>query len=155
MKGTKEVVEQLNTLLADELTAINQYIVHSEIYHNWGYQKLHDTIKKRALGEMQHAEKLIERILFLEGTPSVGKLNNISIGKNIEEQFLNDCQAETVAVNEYNSAIAVASNAGDDGSAELLRNILKDEEEHLDWLEIQSQQIRQLGLSNYLIEQVN
>ena len=115
MKGNKQIIEKLNTLLADELTAVNQYIVHSEMCANWGYSHLHDTIKGRAIGEMKHAEKLIERILFLEGVPSVGYLNEISIGTNIEEQFRNDQVAEQQAVKAYNHAINLAVSCDDSG----------------------------------------
>jgi bacterioferritin len=154
MKGNKEIIGKLNTLLADELTAVNQYIVHSEMCQNWGYKHLHDIIRQRAIGEMKHAEKLIERILFLEGVPAVGVLNNISIGKNIEEQFKYDRDAEVEAINAYNEVISVAVDSFDNGTAELLRSILGDEENHLDWLEIQLEQISQVELQNYLLEQI-
>ena len=154
MKGNKQIIEELNTLLADELTAVNQYIVHSEMCQNWGYKQLHDIIKQRAIGEMKHAEKLIERILFLEGVPTVDNLNKISIGKNIEEQFKNDHNAEEEAIAAYNDAIRLAVESFDDGTAALLRSILHDEEEHLDWLEIQLEQINQVELQNYLLEQI-
>ncbi len=154
MKGNKQIIEKLNALLADELTAVNQYIVHSEMCQNWGYKHLHDTIKQRAIGEMKHAEKLIERILFLEGVPTVDILNKISIGKNIEEQFNNDHDAEEEAINAYNDAIRLAVESFDDGTAELLRTILTDEENHLDWLETQLEQINQVKLQNYLLEQI-
>lgn len=154
MKGNNAVIEELNVLLADELTAVNQYIVHSEMCQNWGYHHLHEVIKQRAIGEMKHAEKLIERILFLEANPSVGKLNDIIIGNNIEEQFKNDKMAEQSAVQSYNNAINLAVSSHDDGTAELLRSILHDEEEHLDWLETQVEQIKQVELPNYLLEQI-
>jgi bacterioferritin len=121
---------------------------------NWGYKNLHDTIKHRAITEMKHAEKLIERILFLNSTPSVGQLNEITIGSNVEEQFKTDQQAEQGAVEAYNNAINLAVRSQDDGTAELLRSILHDEEEHLDWLETQVEQIRQVKLPNYLLEQI-
>ncbi len=154
MKGNKQIVENLNELLADELTAVNQYIVHSEMCHNWGYKHLHDTIRKRAVNEMKHAEKIIERILFLDGTPKVDNLNQISIGKDIEEQFNNDLSAEEEAIDQYNSSIRLAEENFDNGTAELLRHILAEEEEHLDWLETQVEQIRQVKLPNYLLEQI-
>jgi bacterioferritin len=154
MKGNKQIIEKLNTLLADELTAVNQYIVHSEMCHNWGYKHLHDTIRQRAIGEMKHAEKLIERILFLEGSPTVGVLNRISIGNNIEEQFKNDREAEVEAIVAYNEVISLAVEYFDNGTAELLRTILADEENHLDWLETQLEQISQVELQNYLLEQI-
>ena len=154
MKGNKQIIEKLNALLADELTAVNQYIVHSEMCHNWGYQHLHDTIRQRAIGEMKHAEKLIERILFLEGVPTVGVLNKISIGNNIEEQFRNDRDAEVEAIGTYNEVIRLCVELFDNGTAELLRSILADEENHLDWLETQLEQINQVELQNYLLEQI-
>jgi bacterioferritin len=154
MKGNKQIIETLNSLLSDELTAVNQYIVHSEMCQNWGYKHLHDTIKQRAIGEMRHAEKLIERILFLEGIPEVGVLNKIQIGKNIEEQFRNDHDAEEEAIGVYNDAIRLAVESFDDGTAQLLRSILADEENHLDWLETQLEQIGQVEIQNYLLEQI-
>ena len=146
MKGNKQIIEKLNALLADELTAVNQYIVHSEMCQNWGYKHLHDTIRQRAIGEMKHAERLIERILFLEGVPTVGILNKISIGNNIEEQFKNDREAEVEAIGAYNEVIGLAVEYFDNGTAELLRTILADEEDHLDWLETQLEQIHQVEL---------
>ena len=155
MKGNLRVIQRLNELLADELTAINQYMVHGEMCANWGYKKLHDIIKQRAIGEMKHAEKLIERILFLEGTPTVGVLNKISIGKNIAEQFKNDSYAESEAIIFYNNSIKLAESNSDEGTADVLRTILADEEKHLDWLETQSQMIEQISLKNYLVEQMD
>jgi len=154
MKGNKQIIEKLKALLADELTAVNQYIVHSEMCQNWGYKHLNDTIRQRAIGEMKHAEKLIERILFLEGVPTVGVLNKISIGNNIEEQFKNDRDAEVEAMGTYNEVISLAVEYFDNGTAELLRTILADEEVHLDWLETQLEQIHQVELQNYLLEQI-
>lgn len=155
MKGNKKIIDRLNALLADELTAVNQYIVHAEMCDNWGYKKLAGLIKQRAIGEMKHAEKLIERILFLEGMPAVGKLNKISIGNDIEKQFKNDQLAETGAVKMYNDSIRLCTESGDNGTRELLESILKDEETHLDWLETQVEQINQLELKNYLVEQTD
>jgi len=154
MKGNNQIIEKLNALLADELTAVNQYIVHSEMCANWGYKHLHDTIRLRAIGEMKHAEHLIERILFLEGVPSVGHLNPIAIGNDIEAQFKNDRAAEQEAVKTYNNAINLAVSCNDSGTAELFRTILADEENHLDWLETQLEQIHQVELPNYLLEQI-
>ncbi|HEX6845757.1 MAG TPA: bacterioferritin [Chitinophagaceae bacterium] len=155
MKGHKKIIEQLNSLLADELTAVNQYIVHAEMCDNWGYKKLGELIKRRAIGEMKHAEKIIERILFLEGTPAVGTINKISIGSDIEKQFRNDQVAETSAVKVYNDSIRLCVSLGDNGTRELLESILNDEETHLDWLETQLEQIKQLELKNYLVEQTD
>lgn len=154
MKGNDAVLETLNDLLADELTAINQYIVHSEMCADWGYEKLHEAIEKRAIVEMRHAEKLIGRILFLEGTPIVSNLKRIHIGSNVQAQHSADAQAETEAVAAYNRAVKLALDNGDNGTRELLEDILEDEEEHLDWLEAQLTQIEQMGLPNYLVEQL-
>lgn len=155
MKGNAKILKMLNTLLADELTAINQYMVHSEMCDDWGYGKLHKSIEKRAIDEMKHAEKLIARILFLEGRPVVSVLNKINIGPEIENQFKNDHTAESGAIKMYNEAIKLAVEVGDNGSRELLESILKDEEDHIDWLEAQLDQISQMGIQNYLVEQVD
>lgn len=154
MKGNQTMIERLNALLADELTAINQYMVESEMCANWGYEKLHKAIEKRAIGEMKHAEKLIGRIIFLEGSPTVNRLNKIEIGSAVEAQHKNDRKAEEGAVRAYNEGIRLAVEVGDNGSRELLEAILKDEEEHLDWIEAQLDQIAQMGIQNYLVEQV-
>jgi len=154
MKGNEKVIETLNVLLADELTAINQYMVHSEMCADWMYEELHKAIEGRAITEMKHAEKLIGRILFLEGKPIVSSLGKISIGPDVETQHKNDLKAEEGAVKAYNEAIRQAVEAGDNGTRELLESILADEEEHLDWLEAQLDQIAQMGIQNYLVEQV-
>ena len=154
MKGNDKVVAALNELLADELTAINQYMVHSEMCDNWGYEKLHKSIEKRAVEEMKHAEKLIARILFLEGRPTVTKLNKIIIGPDVETQLKNDWSAEEGAVKAYNDAIRLAVDVGDNGTREILENTLEDEENHIDWLEAQLDQIKQMGIQNYLVEQL-
>ncbi len=154
MKGNDKVIEQLNTLLADELTAINQYMVHSEMCANWGYERLHEATEKRAITEMKHAEKLIARILFLEGKPVVSKLNQIQIGSEVEAQLQNDWAAEDAAVKAYNESIRLAVEVGDNGSRALLESILADEEDHIDWLEAQLDQIKQMGIQSYLVEQI-
>ncbi len=154
MKAKPKIIEKLNALLADELTAINQYIVHSEMCANWGYERLHEAIEKRAITEMKHAEKLIERILFLNGVPIVSKLNKIQIGSDVKAQFENDLAAEQMAVQAYNEGIQLAVEAGDNGTRALLESILTDEENHIDWLEAQLDQIEQMGIENYLTEQV-
>jgi bacterioferritin len=155
MKGNEKVIAVLNDLLADELTAINQYMVHSEMCANWRFDKLHEAAEARAIMEMKHAERLIGRILFLEGAPIVSHLKDIHIGAQIETQHRNDLMAEQGAVKAYNEGIRVAVEVGDNGSRELLEAILKDEEEHLDWLEAQLEQIGQMGMQNYLVEQVS
>jgi len=155
MQGNEKVIETLNTLLADELGAINQYMVHSEMCDDWGYGRLHEAIEKRAIEEMRHAEKLIGRILFLEGKPVVSQLSPITIGADVESQIKNDLAAELGAVKAYNDGIRLAVEVGDNGTRELLESILTDEEEHIDWLEAQLDQIEQMGIQNYLVEQID
>jgi len=154
MKGHEKIIATLNDLLADELTAINQYMVHSEMCDDWGYGKLHKSIEKRAIDEMKHAEKLIGRILFLEGTPVVSDLKKIHIGANVEKQYANDWNAEIEAIKAYNAAIKLAAELADNGTRDFLQSILNDEEAHLDWLETQVEQIEQIGIQNYLVEQM-
>ena len=154
MKGNDRIIGQLNELLADELSAINQYMVQSEMCANWGYEKLHKAIEKRAIEEMKHAEKLIGRILFLEGAPIVSKLNPIHIGNDVATQHKNNWKAEAGAVKAYNEGIRLSVEVGDNGTRELLESILRDEENHIDWLEAQLDQIKHMGIQNYLVEQV-
>ncbi|MDT3739447.1 MAG: bacterioferritin [Candidatus Kapabacteria bacterium] len=153
MKGNEKLLVVLNSLLADELTAINQYMVHSEMCENWGYGKLHKAIRSQAMDEMHHAEWLIERIIFLEGTPTVSKLHAMKIGKTVPEMIINDNDDELDAVEAYNIAIKLARDVEDQGTVELLTKILKMEEGHVDWAEIQRAQIEQMGLENYLVNQ--
>ncbi len=154
VKGNDQIIATLNGLLANELTAINQYMVHAEMCDNWGYDKLHISVEKRAIEEMKHAEMLIARIIFLEGVPIVSQLREIHIGSHVEAQFRNDHAAEIACVGAYNSGIQVAREVGDNVSREMLETILKaEEEEHVDWLEAQLDQIKQMGIDNYLTEQ--
>jgi bacterioferritin len=153
MKGNEKLITVLNSLLADELTAINQYMVHSEMCENWGYGKLHLAIRGQAMDEMHHAEWLIERIIFFEGAPTVSKLNPMKIGKTVQDMISNDNGDELDAVRAYNDAIKLAREVGDQGTADLLTKILKMEEGHVDWAEIQRAQIDQMGLENYLVNQ--
>ncbi len=155
MKGNDKIIASLNNLLADELTAISQYMVHSEMCANWHYGKLHKAIEQRAITEMKHAEKIIARILFLDGNPIVSNLKKINIGSDVEAQFNNDLAAEFVAVQGYNDGSRLAHDQGDNGTRELLNSILVNEEEHVDWLEAQLGQIKQMGLQTYLAEQVD
>jgi len=155
MQGNKKVIEQLNARLADELTAINQYMVHAEMCDNWGYEHLHAEIQKRAIMEMKHAEKLITRILFLEGRPVVSQLNQINIGPDVEKMHKSDWKAEEIAVKGYNDSIKVAVDLGDNGTREIFESILTEEEGHIDWIEAQQSQIEQMGLQNYLVEQTD
>ena len=150
MKGKTEIIEKLNFLLADELTAVNQYFVHAEECGDWGYAVLHHSIEERSIGEMKHAEKLISRILFLEGTPTVDKLNKMHIADSVPGMLENDRKAEVEAIKNYNEAIKLASDLLDNGTKELLDGILKDEEAHLDYIEEQLDQIAQMGLEHYL-----
>jgi bacterioferritin len=154
MKGNEQVIAKLNFFLADELTAISQYMVHSEMCANWGYKHLHEATEKRAIDEMKHAEKLIGRILFLEGKPIVSELNPLHIGETVDAQLKNDLEAESGAIKAYNEAIRLCLELGDNGSRELIEANLHDEEEHLDWLEAQLDQINQMGLQNYLQAQL-
>jgi bacterioferritin len=153
VKGNEKLLVALNELLADELTSISQYMVHSEMCNNWGYPKLHQAIEKQAMDEMHHAEWIIQRILFLEGTPIVSKLNPMKIGKTAPEMVNYDLEAEIAAVRDYNKAIALAGEVADQSTADLLTKILKMEEEHVDWGEMQQTQIEQMGLENYLANQ--
>ena len=155
MKGNEKIIEQLNMRLAEELTAINQYMVHSEMCDNWGYERLHKIIEKRAIDEMKHAEKLIARILFLDGRPIVSTLNKIHIGAEVEKMHLNDHAAEADAIKNYNESIKLAVKVGDNGTRELLEKILHEEEDHIDLLEAQLDQIKQMGIQNYLVEQTD
>jgi bacterioferritin len=153
MKGNDKIIATLNDFLSDELTAISQYIVHSEMCANWGYDKLHEVAEKRAIDEMKHAEKLIARILFLEGVPVVSNLKKMNIGESVETQIKNDWEAEAGAIKAYNDGIRLCLELGDNGSRELIDGNLKDEEAHLDWLESQLDQIKQMGIQNYLLGQ--
>lgn len=154
MKGNEKILGTLNLLLADELTAISQYMVQSEMCADWGYEKLHEAIEKRAIDEMKHAEKLIGRIIFLEGKPIVSNLNKINIGETVDAQHKNDHAAEETAIKGYNDAIRLAVETGDNGSRDLFEEILEDEENHIDWIESQLDQIEQMGLPVYLGEQL-
>lgn len=153
MKGKKELLTALNSLLADELTVINQYMVQSAMCANWGYSKLQKAIRKQAMDEMFHAEWLIERIIFFEGSPTVSKLNPMKIGKTVSEMISNNDDTELNVVSEYNDAIKLAREVSDQGTVDLLTKILKMEEGHVDWAEIQHAQIDQMGLENYLTSQ--
>jgi len=154
MKGSAKVIARLNARLAEELTAISQYMLHAEMCDNWGYKKLHDAIEKRAKDEMRHAEMLIGRILFLEGKPIVSKLVAMKIGATVEAQLKNDWDAEDGAVKAYNADVVFCLEAEDNGTREILDAILKDEEAHIDWIETQTDQIAQMGAQTYLGRQI-
>jgi bacterioferritin len=153
MKGNDKLIAVLNELLADELTAISQYMVHSEMCEGWGYGKLHKAIEKQAIDEMHHAEWLIQRILFLEGMPVVNNLRPMKIGKSVLEMVTNDQESEGDAIKAYNNGIALARDVKDQSTADLLTKILKMEEGHVDWAEVQRSQIEQMGLQQYLSNQ--
>ena len=155
MKGNDKLIEKLNFLLADELTAINQYIVHSEMCANWGYVKLHENFEKRAIDEMKHAEKLIARILFLEGIPIVSRLKDIKIGEDVAKQLKNDHSAESDAIKSYNEAIKFAGEVSDFATREVLEKILNDEDMHIDKIEEQQDQIDQMTLPIFLSMQTS
>ncbi|NLX70953.1 MAG: bacterioferritin [Clostridiales bacterium] len=154
MQGNPKLIETLNALLADELAAINQYIVHAEMCEDWGYDKLHESFEKRAIKEMIHAEKLIGRILFLGGKPIVSELSNIHIGEDVPKQIEYDLAAEERAVKAYNDAIALATEVGDNATKDILVQILNDEDSHVDELEELMDQIEQMGLPIFLATQV-
>ena len=155
MKGNKKLIDTLNSLLADELTAINQYMVHSEMCDNWGYEKLHQHFEKRAIDEMKHTEKLIGRILFLEGTPIVSNLRRINIGADIVKELANDHAAEVDAIKAYNEAIKLAGEVNDFATREILERILEEEDRHIDDIEELQDQIEQMTLSIFLTTQVS
>lgn len=150
MKGDPAVLEALQSVLTSELTAINQYFIHAEMCEDWGFEKLAKAIKVDSIQEMKHAEKAIERMLFLEGAPDMTKPMMINVGHSVPEMFQNDLKLEYEAVAHLNKIIAVANEAGDNGTRDLFLTILKDEEEHVDWIETQLSQIQQIGLQNYL-----
>lgn len=150
MKGNPKILQHLNDRLAEELTSISMYMVHSEMCADWGFEKLHEAFEKQAIDEMKHAELLIGRILFLEGTPTVTKLNHMKIGASVEEMVTADQDAETDAIKGYNETIAAAVAVGDNGTREMVAKILLDEERHVDWAETQRELIKQMGLQNYL-----
>ncbi len=154
MKGNRKLIGVLNQLLADELTAISQYMVHSEMCDNWGYGKLHQAIEGQAKDEMHHAEWLIQRIIFLEGAPVVSKLNPIRIGKDVPGIIGTDQEDEQGAIASYNAAIRLGHELDDQATVDLLTKILTMEEGHEDWAEAQRDQIQQMGLANYLANQV-
>jgi len=154
MKGSPKVIDTLNSLLADEITAVNQYMVHAEMCESWGYDKLGEVIQKRAIEEMKHGEKLIGRILFLEGTPVVSTLRKMSIGADVPKMFASDHVLEDGAIKAYNAGIMVCGDAQDYATREILESILKDEDEHIDTIEEIQDQIAQMGLPIFLSAQV-
>ena len=154
MQGNPKVIALLNEALKEELTAINQYFLHAEMCENWHYDKLGSYIKKQSIDEMKHAEVLIERILFLDGAPNLTELMKLTVGQNVREQLESDLKLEIGAVGMYNRAVQVSRDEGDNASRELFERLLKDEEEHVDWLEAQLYQISEMGYERYLSQQI-
>jgi bacterioferritin len=154
MKGKPEVLKVLQDMLEEELGALNQYFLHSEMCENWGYELLSKRVKKLSINEMKHAEELIERMLFLGGAPNVSELPKLNIGKDVKQQLENDLALELGAVTDYNEAIAACRKAADNGTADFLKGILADEEGHVDFFEEQLGLIEQLGMQNYLAQQL-
>jgi bacterioferritin len=154
MKGSPKVIEQLQKALTEELTAINQYFLHAEMCENWKYDRLGEYIKKQSIDEMRHAETLIERILFLDGTPSLTEALKINVGQNVRQQLESDLKLEVEAVAMYNRAVQIAREEGDNASRELFERLVKDEEAHVDWLEAQVHQIEEIGYERYLTQQM-
>jgi bacterioferritin len=153
MKGNDKVIAALNHALQEELTAVSQYFIHAEMCENWKYVKLAKYLKMQSISEMKHAEKLIEHILFLDGTPNMSGPTQIKIGKTVKEQLENDLAAELGAIKDYNLAVKLSRDEADNGSADLFAANLKDEEEHADWLEAQLNQIKEIGYERYLAMQ--
>lgn len=154
MQGNPKVIAALNEALKEELTAISQYFLHAEMCENWHYKRLGDFIRKQSIDEMKHAESLIERILFLDGTPNLTELLHLNVGQTVKDQIENDLKLEINAVAMYNRSVAIAREAGDNASRELFERLVKDEEEHVDWLEAQAHQIKEIGYERYLIQQI-
>jgi len=154
MKGNDKVIDVINELIADELTAIAQYIVHMGMFGNWKYKHLEHHAFKRAKDEMKHLDKLIDRILFLDGTPKLQSLNKLHIGDTVDAMIENDRKAEVTAIEHYNSAIKLAEGLNDNNSAELFEDNLEEEEGHIDYLEAKQQQIKDTGLDNFLATQI-
>jgi len=154
MKGDKQVVTLLNDVLTAELTAVNQYFLHARLCHHWGYDRLAEKVRKESIGEMKHADELIERILYLEGMPNVQRYGKVDVGQTVPEQFQLDLQVEYDAVKRLNEGIEACRTAGDNGTRTLLERILHEEEAHVDWLETQQETIKQVGTESYLSEQL-
>ena len=152
MRGNQKVIDRLNEALREELTAINQYFVHAEMCHNWGYHRLGNYIRKQSIGEMKHAEELLERILFLDSTPTMNPLP-LKVGGDVRAQLQSDLDLEVKAVSMYNESIRIAREAGDNASAELFKRLLHDEEQHVDFLEAQMHMIKEIGYERYLSNQ--
>ena len=154
MKGHDDIITTLNDILTAELTAINQYFIHARMCENWGYERLWKKLREESIGEMRLADRLIARILYLEGVPNVQRLGKVNVGQTVPEQFRLDLELERAAVIALNNGIERCRSLGDNGSRDLLESILVSEEEHIDWIEAQIELIRQAGEANYLAQQI-
>ncbi len=154
MKGHDQVVTLLNDVLTAELTAINQYFIHARMCENWGYKRLWKKVREESIGEMRHADRLIERILYLEGVPNLQRLGKVNVGQTVPEQLRLDLEVERTAVAALNAGIEVCRSLGDNGTRELLEEILTGEEDHIDWIEEQQELIKQVGEGHYLAQQI-
>jgi bacterioferritin len=155
MRGNAKLIEALNDILTAELTAVNQYFIHSKMCQNWGYVRLAAYVRDESVGEMKHADRLIERILYLEGVPNMQRLGKVRVGETVVEQLKLDYKVEQEAIPRLNKAIALAVEVGDNGTRDLLEEILESEEEHADWIEAQFDLIKQVGEQNYLAQQIH
>ncbi|MFN0166013.1 MAG: bacterioferritin [Bryobacteraceae bacterium] len=155
MRGNDQVIAYLNEVLKAELTAVNQYFLHAKMCENWGYMRLAAYTQHEAVDEMKHADKVIQRLLFLDGSPNMNDMFPIRIGRNVKEQFENDMALELQALPRLNAGIKVATEAGDNASRSLFEEILKEEEHHVDWLEAQLHMIQEIGYDNYLAQQMH
>lgn len=155
MKGQSAIIDLLNAVLTAELTAINEYFIHAKMCRNWGYLRLADYVKKESIDEMKHADRIIERILYLEGIPNLQRLNKVNVGETVPEQFRLDLQLEKDALVRLNDGVKLCRDLGDNGTESLLKDILVGEEEHADWLETQLGLIEQIGEQNYLAQQLH
>ena len=154
MKGADQIVAALNDVLTAELTAVNQYFIHARMCENWGYQRLWKKVRAESIEEMKHADELIERVLYLEGVPNLQRLGKVNVGQTVPEQLRLDLEVEKAAVKALNAAIELCRSLGDNGSRELLAEMLEGEEDHANWLEAQLTLIEQVGESNYLAQQI-
>lgn len=154
MKGHDQVIQLLNDVLTAELTAINQYWIHARMCENWGYARLWEKVRAESLGEMKHADRIVERILYLEGVPNLQRLGKVNVGQTVKEQFRLDLEVEKAAIKALNVGIETSRSLGDNGTRELLESILEGEEEHANWLEAQLTLIDQVGEANYLAQQI-
>jgi bacterioferritin len=154
MKSDPQIIAMLNDVLTAELTAVNQYWLHGRLCHHWGYERLWEKIRKESIEEMKHADELVDRILYLEGLPNLQRYNKINIGQTVPEMFAIDLATEYDAVKRFNAGIEQVRAAGDNGTREILEKMLREEEEHVDWLETQQEAIRQIGAERYLAEQL-